>query len=200
MSTKKSKKKSSKAKQHSKLLSGMTQRLETKGNIKNTFIETAKDVVVGAVGGGLAGAAIGKPSLLVGLGTSLVGHYVGVPMATSFGLGMMATGGYQIGSGMVNGLSGVDGVKERVKAFTENLKQRLYLDKIIKKKASTDEATNGIGSVQYFKYPKNETQELDMGSLDNIEQEIARLGEQYERKQMSGMSDEMAGMDDEKIY
>ncbi|MFO0357641.1 MAG: hypothetical protein ACK50A_11875 [Sphingobacteriaceae bacterium] len=200
MSKKKSKKKSSKAKQHSKLLSGMTQRLETKGNIKNTFIETAKDVVVGAVGGGLAGAAIGKPSLLVGLGTSLVGHYVGVPMATSFGLGMMATGGYQIGSGMVNGLSGVDGVKERVKAFTENLKQRLYLDKIIKKKASTDEATNGMGSVQYFKYPKNETQELDMGSLDNIEQEIARLGEQYERKQMSGMSDEMAGMDDEKIY
>jgi hypothetical protein len=200
MSKKKSKKKSSKAKQHSKLLSGMTQRLETKGNIKNTFIETAKDVVVGAVGGGLAGAAIGKPSLLVGLGTSLVGHYVGVPMATSFGLGMMATGGYQIGSGMVNGLSGVDGVKERVKAFTENLKQRLYLDKIIKKKASTDEATNGMGSVQYFKYPKNETQELDMGSLDNIEQEIARLGEQYERKQMSGISDEMAGMDDEKIY
>lgn len=200
MSKKKSKKKSSKAKQHSKLLSGMTQRLETKGNIKNTFIETAKDVVVGAVGGGLAGAAIGKPSLLVGLGTSLVGHYVGVPMATSFGLGMMATGGYQIGSGMVNGLSGVEGVKERVKAFTENLKQRLYLDKIIKKKASTDEATNGMGSVQYFKYPKNETQELDMGSLDNIEQEIARLGEQYERKQMSGMSDEMAGMDDEKIY
>lgn len=199
MSKKKSKK-SSKAKQHSKLLSGMTQRLETKGNIKNTFIETAKDVVVGAVGGGLAGAAIGKPSLLVGLGTSLVGHYVGVPMATSFGLGMMATGGYQIGSGMVNGLSGVDGVKERVKAFTENLKQRLYLDKIIKKKASTDEGTNGMGSVQYFKYPKNETQELDMGSLDNIEQEIARLGEQYERKQMSGMSDEMAGMDDEKIY
>lgn len=200
MSKKKSKKKSSKAKQHSKLLSGMTQRLETKGDIKNTFIETAKDVVVGAVGGGLAGAAIGKPSLLVGLGTSLVGHYVGVPMATSFGLGMMATGGYQIGSGMVNGLSGVDGVKERVKAFTENLKQRLYLDKIIKKKASTNEATNGMGSVQYFKYPKNETQELDMGSLDNIEQEIARLGEQYERKQMSGMSDEMAGMDDEKIY
>ena len=199
MSKKKSKKTKG-AKQHSQVLASMTKKLETKGNAKATLIETAKDVVIGAVGGGLAGAAIGKPSFLVGLGTTLIGHYSGLSIATNFGLGMMASGGYQIGAGMVNGLSGMNGVKERVKSFGDNIKQRLYLDKIIKKKTGTDDGANGVGSVQYFKYPKSEMQELDMGSLDNIEQEIARLGEHYERKQMTGMSDEMAGIDDEKIY
>ncbi len=193
MSKKKSKK-SSKAKQASVL--ALTKQLDTKGDAKNSAIEAVKDLVVGVVGGGLAGAAIGKPSLLVGLGTSLIGHYSGMPLATSFGLGMMASGGYQITSN-VNGLSGMDEVKERIKSFSTNIKQRLYLDKIIKPKG---EATNGMGSVQYFKYPKSDTQELDMGSLDDIEQEMARLGEQYERKQMAGAYDDMAGVNDETIY
>lgn len=197
MSKKKSKKSS--YKKHSQVLS-LTSELDTKGSAKNSAIETLKDLTIGVVGGGLAGAAIGKPSLLVGLGASLIGHYAGVPMATSFGLGMMASGGYQIGSGAVNGLSGMNGVKERVKSFSENFKQRLYLDKIIKPKKQEEESTNGMGNVQYFKYPQSENKELDMGSLDNIEQEIARLGEQYERKQMSGTYDDMAGMNDEVIY
>ncbi|MBI3519179.1 MAG: hypothetical protein HY062_07455 [Bacteroidetes bacterium] len=197
MSKKKSKKSS--YKKHSQVLS-LTSELDTKGNAKNSAIETLKDLTIGVVGGGLAGAAIGKPSLLVGLGASLIGHYAGVPMATSFGLGMMASGGYQIGSGAVNGLSGMNGVKERVKSFSENFKQRLYLDKIIKPKKQEEESTNGMGNVQYFKYPQSENKELDMGSLDNIEQEITRLGEQYERKQMSGTYDDMAGMNDEVIY
>lgn len=196
MSKKKSKK-TSKAKQAHVL--ALTKKLDTKGDAKNSAIEALKDLVVGVVGGGVAGAAIGKPSLLVGLGASLIGHYGGMPMATSFGLGMMASGGYQISSN-VNGLSGMDEVKERIKSFGANIKQRLYLDKIIKPKAKTDDGTNGMGSVQYFKYPQSETQELDMGSLENIEKEIAYLGEQYERKQMSGTYEDMSGIEDEKIY
>lgn len=195
---KKKSKKTSRAKQAHVL--ALTKKLETKGDAKHSAIEAIKDLVVGVVGGGLAGAAIGKPSLLVGLGTSLIGHYSGVQMATSFGLGMMASGGYQISSG-VNGLSGMDEVKERIKSFSANIKQRLYLDKFIKPKNKVaDEGTNGMGSVQYFKYPKSDTQELDMGSLENIEKEIAYLGEQYERKQMSGVYDDMAGIGDETIY
>lgn len=177
----------------------LTHPLDTKGNGKNTAIETVKDLVVGVVGGGLAGAAIGKPSLLVGLGTSAIGHYGGVPLMTSFGLGMMASGTYQMASGSVNGLTGLDGAKERVKLFGDSLKQRLYLDKIIKPKKKEDEGANGMGSVQYFKYPNTENKELDMGSLDNIEREIARLGEQYERQQMTGMNDDMNGIED-KLY
>lgn len=186
----------------------IAQELNTKGNAKNSAIESVKDLVVGVVGGGLAGAAIGKPSLLVGFGTSLIGHYMGSSMATSFGLGMMASGGYQIGQGSVNGtgLTGLDGAKERMKAFGANIKQRLYIDKIIKPKvAEGEEGTSGLGNVQYFKYPQN--QELDMGALDNIESEIARSGEQYGRRQMSGSYedsfsgayDEMSGAE-ERLY
>ena len=127
----------------------------------------------------------------------MIGHYSGMPLATSFGMGMMASGGYQISSG-TNGLSGMDEVKERIKEFGANIKQRLYLDKILKPKAET---TNGMGTVQYFKYPSPESQEVDMGSLETIEKEIAHLGEQYENKQMSGAYEDMSGMDDEeRIY
>lgn len=206
-----SKKKTKRASKVSKTkVLAIAQELNTKGNAKNGAIESVKDLVVGVVGGGLAGAAIGKPSLLVGFGTSLIGHYMGSSMATSFGLGMMASGGYQIGQGAVNGtgLTGLDGAKERMKAFGANIKQRLYIDKIIKPKAVTEggeEGTSGLGNVQYFKYPQN--QELDMGALDNIESEIARSGEQYERRQMSGSYedsfsgayDEMSGAE-EKLY
>lgn len=192
--SKKKKKPASKAKKAHVL--AIAKELDTKGNAKNSAIESVKDLVIGVVGGGLAGAAIGKPSLLVGLGTSLMGHYMGSSMATSFGLGMMASGGYQIGQGAVNGtsLSGLDGAKERMKAFGANIKERLYIDKIIKPKEEKEEGTNGMGNVQYFKYPQ--TQELDMGALDNIESEIARSGEQYERRQMSGTYDEVSGMED----
>lgn len=177
----------------------IAQELNTKGNAKNSAIETVKDLAVGVIGGGLAGAAVGKPSLLVGFAASLMGHYMGSSLTTSFGLGMMASGGYQIGSGAVSGLSGLDGATERMKAFGTNIKQRLYIDKIVKAKDSTkDEGTSGLGNVQYFKYPQ-QNQELDMGSLDDIEREIARSGEQYERKQMSGIYDDMSGME-EKIY
>ncbi len=195
--SKKKNKKSSKKNQSNVM--ALTQPLETKGNGKNTAIETLKDIAVGVIGGGLAGAAIGKPSLLTGIGTSLVGHYAGVPLMTSFGFGMMASGTYQLATGSVNGLSGMNGVKERMKLFGDSLKQRLYLDKIIKPKKKEDEGANGMGSVQYFKYPNTENKELDMGSLDNIEREIARLGEQYERKQMTGMNDDMNGIED-KLY
>ncbi|MFL5763879.1 MAG: hypothetical protein ACJ77K_08065 [Bacteroidia bacterium] len=191
------KKKQTKKKAH---VLAIAQELNAKGDAKNSAIESVKDLVVGVVGGGLAGAAIGKPSLLVGLGTSLIGHYMGSSMATSFGFGMMASGGYQIGQGAMNGtsLTGLDGAKERMKAFGQNIKQRLYIDKIIKpKETDSGDGANGMGNVQYFKYPQN--QELDMGALDNIEREIARSGEQYELRQMSGNSDEVSGAN-EMIY
>lgn len=180
----------------------LTKKLDTQGDAKNSAIETVKDLVVGVIGGGLAGAAFGKPSLLIGLGTTLMGHYTGTPMATTFGVCMMASGGYQLGSS-VNGVSGMDGMeeaKERIKAFGQNLKSRLYLDKIVKPKADTEQGTDGVGSVQYFKYPKAENQELDLGSLESIEKDIALLGEQYERTQMQGAYDDMAGIGDEAIY
>lgn len=173
---------------HAKALA-ILQELDTKGNAKNSLIESLKSLAVGVVGGGLAGAAIGKPSLAIGLGTTLTGNYLKSPLLSTFGMGMMASGGYQIGSGL-KGTDGLDGAKDRVKAFGQSIKERLYLDKIIKKKGET----NGVGEVQYFKYPQKE---LDMGSLNNIENEIARSSEQFEQRQISGSLEDVAGAEDD---
>src|SRR6478752_1544694 len=121
-------------------LSGMNEELPTKGNAKNTLLETGKDILIGVVGGGLIGAIIGKPSLAVGIITTGAGHYTDNKLIQLLGIGMMAANGFQK-AGSVSGLEGLEGVKERLQAYKESLGEKFYLDKILKKKG----ATNGIG-------------------------------------------------------
>src|SRR5436190_33911 len=136
------------------ILHSITAGLETKDNPKNTAIETVKDVVVGVVGGGLLGAAIGKPSFLVGLGITGMGHYTGHRLASLFGVGLMAANGFQNKS--VSGVDGLsmDAVKERLTAYSHNLKEKLYLDKVpFLNKNKEAESTNGMGELQFFQHP-----------------------------------------------
>src|SRR5438552_14292211 len=126
-------------------LSGMNEGLPTKGDAKNTMLETGKDILIGVLGGGLIGAAIGKPSMIVGIITTGAGHYTGNKLVQILGIGMMAANGFQK-STTVSGLEGLDGVKERLQAYKESMKDKFYLDKIMKKKAAT---TSGIGELQY---------------------------------------------------
>jgi hypothetical protein len=146
------------------------QSLPTKGDVKNTLLETGKDLLIGVVGGGLAGAAIGKPSLLIGAAITGAGHYTENRLISILGIGMMAANGFQGSS--VNGLEGLEGVKERVMAYKDSFSQKLFLDKVLKKKAS---ATNGIGELQYFNY-QNEANfngmNGELAALDSIEQQI----------------------------
>jgi len=170
---------------------------ETKGQLKESVGEGIKTVIAG-VAGAFVGGAIGRPSLLVGVGTTIAGHYFGSGKLASFGVGMMTIGGAKVLG--VNGTSanGFEGVKERMKAVAQDFKHRLYIDKFIKPKKKSEEGTSGlgdVGQVQYFKYPSNE---LDMGSLDAIEQEILRKTE-YDERQMSGNDEDVGGME-EKIY
>lgn len=176
-------------------------KLETKGSVKNTAIETTKDVIAGVLIGGFAGAFIGKPSLLVGLAVTAAGHYFGSSLVSSCGIGMMTSGGYSA----INGISGTDGLnggKERVKEFASHLTQRLYLDKLKSKTKApaASEETNGLGNVQYFKYPNPNGDQLDMSGLDNIEREIIQSGEQYERRQQFAGNDEDVSGAEENLY
>ncbi len=173
----------------------LLQQLKTEGDTKNSFYEMLKDGVIVLVGAGL-GAAIGRPSLLVGLGTSFAGHYLGQPRLTALGMGLIATGGYKVATG-VNGaeVGGLEGAKERLKVFGSNIKSNLYLDKFIKSKPvnGEEDGTAGLGEVQYFKYPNNE---LNMAGLDAIEDEIRKSGEQFSGTQVGATYDEVAGPDD----
>jgi hypothetical protein len=184
------------------LLHGITNSLDTKGNIQHSAVETLKDVVIGVVGGGLAGAICGRASLPVGALVTGVGHYMGNRMATAFGIGIMASA--------INikekGVSGneeqgiMDGINERVDSFKTQLSQKFFLDKFLKKTSAKPETTNGVGEVEYYASSAsavNELQgsELDLSALENLERQIAESGNQYAKQQMKGIEDEMGELD-----
>jgi hypothetical protein len=184
------------AAQKKSLLGEITADLETKGDLKNTAIETLKDVVVGVVAGGVAGSAIGRASLIIGAAVSGVGHYYKSRLASIFGVGMMAANGFQQSDSQMKGtpkegLEGaLEGAKERMMNFKESFSQKLYLDKILKSKEQKKEeaTTKGVGEVQYFTYPENkelgagETKELDLSALDKLERQVAESGASFSQK------------------
>lgn len=155
------------------MMQGFGSELKTEGNIKNTAIETGKAVLVGVLGGGLIGAAIGKPSFIVGIITTSVGHYSGNKLTQMLGIGMMAANGFQKATG-VSGIEGLDGVKERMQAFKESFSEKLYLDKL-KNKGIVAGTTSGFGDLQYFSYPNN-----DLAALNAIEDQLTDSAMQFE--------------------
>jgi len=172
-------------------LKGMNEELPTKGNVKNTVLETGKDLLVAVLGGGLIGSAIGRPSLAIGLVTTGTGHYTQNRLLTLLGIGMMAANGFQK-SKAVNGLEGLDGVKERLMAYKENFSEKLYLDKIIKQKSAAA-ATNGMGELQYFNY--NNDLNGGLNALNSIEDQLIESGMQFQ--QMTGAALPEMETDDE---
>jgi hypothetical protein len=178
------------------MLGGITKDLETKGDIKNTAIETAKDLLVGALGGGVVGAALGRASLAVGAVISAAGHYTKSRLASIFGLGMMASGTYtKSGMGSTDNQDVLEGAKDRMLAFKESFQQKLWLDKVLKGKKKDEQKkegeTNGVGEVQYFIHTAEEkkelegsaAQQLDMREMENIEKLVVKSGEEFAQKQ-----------------
>jgi hypothetical protein len=172
----------------------------TAAKVKHSAIATGKDLLIGVIGGGIAGAVIGKPSLLIGAGVTGYGHFANKPSLTTFGIGMMAASGFNTGSNTTQGVDGfsAEEVKARVMSFKDSIASKLFLDKIIKKKNSGQkEDVNGMGSVQYFTYP-DQNKELDFSALDHLEKQIQKSGAEYQ-KSIRGTEDEetIQGNDDE---
>lgn len=164
--------------------------------MKNTAIETLKDVVVGVVAGGVAGSAIGRASLIIGATVTGLGHYYKSRLASVFGVGMMAANGFQQTDQQMkgtpkDGLEGmIEGAKERMLNFKDMFSQKLFLDKVMKKdkEEKKEEKTEGVGEVQYFSYPENKSLkegEVDLNALDQLERQIAESGNSFSKK--SGM-------------
>jgi hypothetical protein len=194
-----------------KTLSG-TADASTGEKVKDAATELGKDLVVGVIGGGIAGAVLGRLSFVVGAAVTGVGHYAKSRIASALGLGMMASGTYQAMSGM-NGkpATGLNGIKERLLALKDDMKKRIFLDKVLKakekKEEKTEEGTNGLGQVQYFVHPNSEESmgELEMNELDKIQKQIQDSGMKY--NQVNGIEEDLLNgekMDEveplEKIY
>jgi hypothetical protein len=156
------------------MMQGFGSDLKTEGSMKNSAIETGKGILVGVLGGGLIGAALGKPSFIVGILTTGVGHYAGNKLTQMLGIGMMAANGFQKTATTVSGIEGLDGVKERLQAFKESFSEKLYLDKL-KKKGIADGTTSGFGELQYFTYPNG-----DLAALDAIENQLTDSAAQFQ--------------------
>ncbi len=181
--------------------------------VKDAAAELGKDIVVGVIGGGVAGATLGRLSFIVGAAVTGFGHYAKNRIASALGLGMMASGTYQSISG-INGTpaSGISGVKERLLLLKEDMKRRIFLDKVLKAKETKAEkpdekATNGLGQVQYFAYPNSDESmgEIDMSELDSIQKKIQDSAMKYNN--VSGLEENLDGEEEmglvepsEKIY
>ena len=184
-----------------KTLSG-TGDASTGAKVKDAATELGKDIVIGVIGGGVAGAVLGRLSFVVGAAVTGVGHYAKSRIASALGLGMMASGTYQAMSGM-NGkpTSGLAGVKERLLALKDDMKKRIFLDKVLKakekKEEKTDEGTNGLGQVQYFVHPNSEESmgEVEMNALDTIQKQIQESGMKY--NQVNGIEVDLLSGEEE---
>ncbi len=188
-------------------LEGMNTTLVTKGNFKNSALETGKDILVGVLGGGLIGSAIGRPSLLIGILTTGAGHYSGNRLVQLLGIGMMAANGFQKSSTTTNGLDGLDGIKDRIKAYRESFAEKLYLDKLKKKNKISAATTSGFGEVQYFTYPADASFNESLAALDDIEEQIEESARQFSGQlNAGGYEEEFRGNDyllegaDDKLY
>lgn len=132
-------------------------------------------------GGGVAGAAIGKNSLLIGLPLTFYGYYKKNPLISSAGMGLILCNGFQsatqsvVPSQNTNSVEGLDmkqiaaGAKERVNTFIRNFSEKLYL------KPVSLNSLNGTDQVSYFMTPFSGTSGIDMSDLDRIQVQIAEM-------------------------
>lgn len=170
--------------------------LPIKERAKKTIVPTLVNTA-SALGGGFAGAAMGRLSFLTGILLTGVGEFSGNPYVTSFGLGMAVSNVSAMTSG-VNGTepkSKFEAAKERMKHYGKGIMEKLYLDKLIAKKETQQtntstqtttttqtntQTTNGMGEVQYFKYPlTDKPDQLDLSELEKYEKELQNSAEKF---------------------
>lgn len=163
-----------------------------------------RDLVVGVVAGGATGAIVGRPSLVIGLVVNAAGHFMEMPGISSFGMGMMAANGFQGESVTVSGTesSAMERAKQRLLNYKNNFTQKIYLDKIAKKKEEKSDTAEDktVGEVKYFVYPHSQNadmSEMDMTALDQIENQIVQQAESFQKKEPLSTSErEVSGNDD----
>lgn len=149
------------------------------GNIKDTLKE---GLVLGgsALMGGVLGAAVGRPSLILGIPVALYGIHKKKKIMTAVGAGLVLSSGFKTGTA-VNGVEGfsmksmAEGAKDRVKAYFSNVSDKLYLPQ-----SNALRGLDGNDEVSYFMNPYNNepmasTPELDTSAMDQVQIQIAEM-------------------------
>lgn len=123
---------------------------ETKQNVKDSLLETGKNLGSGLVGM-VAGSAAGRHALWLGAATIFGGAWYSYDWLTSAGVGMVASNGFA-GKQADTSVTGVDGFKDEI----ENAKNRAFSSlKAIGKKVYLDKLSPSLG------------QKLGLGALED---------------------------------
>lgn len=155
--------------------------------LKESGVETLKDIVVGVIGGGITGMLLGKSSLLVGAGVTGYGHFSKKPFLRTFGMGMMMGGGVDAAKSAMSGLT-ADDIKAKVVSFKDGFLSKLYLDKVFKKEEpSNQKAVSGLGE-----------NELDLSTLTKFEQQILQHGTDLQKKK-DAENENVSGNEEENL-
>lgn len=173
---------------------------EQKSKLINTAEGIGRDVLIGVLGGGLASAILGKYSFIGGLVVAGYGHYSENKVLTALGLGMMASGTFMALTGKKQDQKKPlpDRIKERLEIFKEELKQKVFLDKILaekvvdekkqEKKAETPGVKNDkeeedelTGLEKYLS--KSEIEQIKKEAEKEVEKDFAEYQENQKKKQ-----------------
>jgi len=167
---------------HHKGLSGIAQSIDG-AKVGKAFKQAGLLLATAAVSG-IAGAAIGRHSLAVGIPVALAGAYKDNKYLMAAGMGMIMSNGFQTGqSSTTNGVDGFDmkqvmqGAKDRVSKYFENFKDKLYLPSTpAPDTISTTDGLLGEDNVKYFVNPYS-PKEPDLSELDHMEDQIANMNQ-----------------------
>lgn len=167
---------------------------EAKGKVPQTAMLMVRDMAIGGYLGGRAGAGLGRWSLLAGALSTGIAYYAGIPGLAGFGIGMAAAGMNQPEQPKTTNPDGsgkpdkVAEAVERMNAFHEGFKRKLWLDK--------------IGSKTEEKPKKKEVEDTpeEVGNLGNSDDPLAEIEQQlvaeainYQRESGVQEPDEISG-------
>lgn len=121
-----------------------------KEKLTRTAKEVGTDLAVGVLGGGLGAAICGRYSLLTGLVVSGWGHYTKNKYIARLGLGLMASSSMTAAQGVKQDPNAtmMENMQERVKAFGQELKRKLFLDKLGKGKKQEKSEPNDLNGIE----------------------------------------------------
>lgn len=143
----------------------------TKDKFKSTAEGLGRDLLIGVIGGGLAGAILGRYSFLLGLGVAGFGHYSESKTMTALGLGMMASGTFHALTGKDQDPKKplLEKVTERVEAFKNDMKRKLWVDKFYENKASKDKTNTTTDNVNGIQSETTTKTEKEVSASNNVD-------------------------------
>lgn len=179
--------------------------------------------IIAGIGGGFAGAAIGRWSILGGILATGTGEVIGSPELTSLGVGMMASNLIP-SDNSVNGTetdkkSKFQKAKDRMKTYGKGIMQKFWIDKIVKKDAAktetkstenisttstttntTEQSTSGMGEVKYYTHPQGEPDPADLAELEKYEKQVKESGENFAQENGITTTGNMSGFGDDDRF